>query len=217
MKHSDWYYLLKDRLGENYFFRIKQFIDEQYSNKTVYPAKDNIFRALKETSYSNTKIVILGQDPYHGPKQAQGLSFSVPEDIAPPPSLVNILKELKSDIGEKRNHDLTSWAKQGVLLLNSCLTVEKSKPNSHQGLIWEIFTDEMISLLNEKEDSIVFILWGAFARKKKTLITSKHHCIIESSHPSPLSVYRGFWGSKPFSKANKYLISTNQLPIDWLK
>lgn len=217
MEHSDWYQLIKKRLPEGYFYQIKSFILKAYSEGKVYPREDDIFKSLILTSYSNTKVVILGQDPYHGPGQAQGLSFSVPNEIKAPPSLVNILKELQDDIGYRESHDLTGWATQGVLLLNACLTVEEGHANSHQGLIWEPFTDAIISLLNEKNERIVFILWGAFAQKKKTLITNKHHVIIESPHPSPLSSYRGFFGSRPFSRTNQFLEKVNQLPIDWLQ
>lgn len=171
---------------------------------------------MQETSLKDTKVVILGQDPYHGPNQAQGLSFSVPDDLQAPPSLQNILKELNEDIGMKKTHDLTSWAQQGVLLLNACLTVPEHQANAHQGLIWEPFTDAVIKLVNDKTVPVVFILWGGFARKKKGLITSPIHYIIEGPHPSPLSAYRGFFGSKPFSKTNQFLQSTNQEPINWL-
>lgn len=217
MEHSDWYELLKKKLPLEYFNKISHFITNVYNSKTVYPPQTDIFKSLKLTSYSNTKVVILGQDPYHGPGQAQGLSFSVTDDVKAPPSLVNILKELQDDIGYRESHDLTGWATQGVLLLNACLTVEAGHANSHQGLIWEPFTDAIISLLNEKDERIVFILWGAFARKKKSLITKTHHFVIESAHPSPLSSYRGFFGSHPFSRTNQFLEEANQSQIDWLK
>lgn len=217
MEHSDWYQLIKERLPDGYFAKINQFITQSYRQTLCYPKRENIFKALQLTSYKETKVVILGQDPYHGLGQAQGLSFSVPNEIKAPPSLVNILKELQDDIGYRESHDLTGWANQGVLLLNACLTVEDGHANSHQGLIWEPFTDAIIALLNEKNEGVVFILWGAFARKKKSLITNKHHLIIESAHPSPLSSYRGFFGSCPFSRANQFLEKDNQSPIDWLK
>ena len=158
----------------------------------------------------------MGQDPYHGPRQAQGLSFSVPDDIPAPPSLQNILKELADDIGVKESHDLTSWAQQGVLLLNAGLTVPAGQANAHAGLIWEPFTDAIIKVVNEKSDPVVFILWGSYARKKKALISNSQHLIIESAHPSPLSAYRGFFGSKPFSRTNDFLVAKGLEPIDWL-
>lgn len=161
-------------------------------------------------------MVILGQDPYHGPRQAQGLSFSVPDDIPAPPSLQNILKELADDIGMKESHDLTSWARQGVLLLNASLTVPAGQANGHAGQIWEPFTDAVIKVVNEKDTSVVFILWGSYARKKKALITNPKHLVLESPHPSPLSAHRGFFGSKPFSKTNAFLTSQGIEPINWL-
>ena len=161
--------------------------------------------------------MILGQDPYHGPGQAQGLSFSVPDDIPAPPSLQNILKELAEDVGLKPSHDLTPWAEQGVLLLNACLTVPASQANGHAGLIWEEFTDAVIRLVSQEEEHVVFILWGAYARKKKSLIDASKHLIIESAHPSPLSAYRGFFGSRPFSRTNAYLTEMGREPIDWLR
>ena len=163
------------------------------------------------------KVLILGQDPYHGPDQAQGLSFSVPDHVPAPPSLQNILKELRSDIGEKRSHDLTSWAEQGVLLLNACLTVPAGQANGHAGQIWEPFTDAVIKVVNDSEEPVVFILWGSYARKKKPLITHDRHLVLESAHPSPLSAYRGFFGSQPFSKTNQFLTEAGREPIDWLR
>lgn len=162
-------------------------------------------------------MVILGQDPYHGPGQAQGLSFSVPTNFPAPPSLQNILKELGQDLGEKKAHDLTSWAEQGVLLLNACLTVPAGQANGHAGLIWEPFTDAVIKVVNAQEQPVVFILWGAYARKKKAMITNPHHLVLESAHPSPLSSYRGFFGSRPFSKANHFLAENGRAAIDWLR
>lgn len=177
-----------------------------------------MFNALRYTDYNDVKVVILGQDPYHGINEAHGLSFSVKDNVKRPPSLNNIFKELESDLGiKKTNNDLTNWAKQGVLLLNSIMSVVKDSPLSHKEKGWEIFTDNIIKKLNEREKPMVFILWGGYARSKKQLITNKNHYIIESVHPSPLSAYHGFFGSRPFSKANNFLIKNNIEPIDWSK
>ncbi|MBQ6841375.1 MAG: uracil-DNA glycosylase [Bacilli bacterium] len=199
------------------FNKFYQQITNMYDEKEIFPAKENIFNALKLTDYDNVKVVIMGQDPYHGVGEAHGLSFSVQKGIKIPPSLQNIYKELESDLGiPPKNHgELTGWAKQGVLLLNSVLTVEKDKASSHKGLGWELFTDYIIKLLNQSEDPIVFILWGNFARSKKQYITNPKHCIIESPHPSPFSAYNGFFGSKPFSKTNDFLVKNKKEPIDW--
>lgn len=190
-----------------------------YEEKTIYPLKENIFNAFKLTPYENVKVVIVGQDPYHGEGEAHGLSFSVQDNVKIPPSLQNIYKELYNDLGimPKKTGNLTGWAKEGILLLNSTLTVEKDKANSHQGLGWQIFTDYVIKVLNQKNEPVVFILWGNFARSKKNLITNPKHLIIESTHPSPFSAYNGFFGSKPFSKTNNFLIKNNIKPIDWSK
>ena len=217
MEHSSWHALIKEQLPEGYFAKINQFMEQVYSQGTVYPPKEKVFQALLSTPLEDVKVVILGQDPYHGPGQAQGLSFSVPDSIPAPPSLQNILKELSDDIGVKKSHDLTAWAEQGVLLLNACLTVPAGQANGHAGQIWEPFTDAVIQVVNHLDRPVVFILWGAYARRKKVLVTNPQHLIIESAHPSPLSVYRGFWGSKPFSKANAFLEDTGQEPIDWLR
>ncbi|WP_019777622.1 uracil-DNA glycosylase [Streptococcus sobrinus] len=216
MKHSSWHELIKAQLPEHYFGQINIFMDQVYAQGVVYPPREQVFNAIQTTPLEDVKVVIIGQDPYHGPKQAQGLSFSVPEDLPAPPSLQNILKELAQDIGPRDHHDLTPWAKQGVLLLNSCLTVPAGQANAHQGQIWEPFTDAIIKVVNEKETPVVFILWGGFARKKKALITNPIHRIIESPHPSPLSAHRGFFGSQPFSRANAYLQEAGLEPIDWL-
>ena len=188
-----------------------------YDEKEIYPLKDNIFNALKLTPYSDVKVVIVGQDPYHGVGEAHGLSFSVQKGIKLPPSLINIYKELQSDLGiiPSKDGDLTSWAKQGVLLLNATLTVEKDKANSHSKIGWQPLTDYIIKKLNTKTDPIVFILWGNFARSKKVFITNPKHLIIESAHPSPLSASNGFFGSHPFSRTNDFLIKNNIKPIDW--
>ena len=218
LAHSDWHDQIKALLPKGYYHKINQFMDEVYRQGVVYPPRDKVFAAIQETPLSQVKVVILGQDPYHGPMQAQGLSFSVPDHLQAPPSLQNILKELADDLGRNRpSHDLTSWAKQGVLLLNSSLTVPEHQANGHANLIWEPFTDAIIQLVNQKNEPVVFILWGGFARKKKRLLTNPHHLIIESAHPSPLSAYRGFFGSKPFSKTNNFLRQSHQSPIDWLQ
>ena len=214
---NSWDNLLKEEYEKEYFNKLKSFVISEYKNKTIYPKMSEIFNAFTKTSYDNVKVVILGQDPYHGENEAEGLSFSVKVGIQKPPSLINIFSELKSDLGiDPPNHgSLVSWAEQGVLLLNATLTVVKDSPRSHANKGWEIFTDEVIKLINKKDTPVVFILWGSDARSKKSLITNKKHLIIESAHPSPLSAYRGFFGSKPFSKTNEFLIKNNIKPIDW--
>ena len=199
------------------FQKFYKMIMAEYDKKTIYPPKDYIFNALKLTSYKDTKVVIVGQDPYHGEHQAHGLSFSVQKGVKLPPSLQNIYKELESDLGipPRTDGDLTGWAKQGVLMLNAVLTVEKDKAASHRNLGWELMTDYIIKLLNKKDEPVVFILWGNFAKEKAKLITNPNHYIIISPHPSPFSAYSGFFGSKPFSKTNDFLISKNMKPIDW--
>ena len=216
MKNFYWLDILSDEYKKEYFLKLKSFVENEYKNNTVFPKEDDIFNALKLTNFENVKVVILGQDPYHGKGEAQGLSFSVPSNIKRPPSLRNIFKELENDLGIKRlENDLTDWAKQGVLLLNAILTVREDKPLSHKDIGWEIFTDEIIKKLNEREKPIVFILWGNYARSKKKIINSKKHFVIESAHPSPLSASRGFFGSKPFSKANIFLEKNNMKGINW--
>ena len=217
MQHSAWHDAIKEYLPEHYYGKVKAFLAQVYQEGTVYPPQDKVFAALQKTSLEDVRVVILGQDPYHGPKQAQGLSFSVPDDLPAPPSLQNILKELEDDIGHRDHHDLTAWAEQGVLLLNACLTVPAGNANGHAGLIWEPFTDAIIRLVNDLDRPVVFILWGGYARKKKALITNGQHLVIESAHPSPLSSYRGFFGSRPFSKTNAFLTKHQEAPIDWLK
>lgn len=214
---NSWDNLLKEEYEKEYFNKLKSFVISEYKNKTIYPKMSEIFNAFTKTSYDNVKVVILGQDPYHGENEAEGLSFSVKVGIQKPPSLINIFSELKSDLGiDPPNHgSLVSWAEQGVLLLNATLTVVKDSPRSHANKGWEIFTDEVIKLINKKDTPVVFILWGSDARSKKSLITNKKHLIIESAHPSPLSAYRGFFGSKPFSKTNEFLIKNNIKPIEW--
>ena len=214
---NNWDKILEKEYQKDYFKEIIKYITTEYKNKTVYPKENEVFNAFRYTDYNNVKVVILGQDPYHGPNQAEGLSFSVSNEVKKPPSLINIFKELESDlkIPFPEANSLKPWAKQGVLLLNAVLTVEEHKPTSHSGIGWETFTDEVIKILNEKEEPIVFILWGAYARKKKELITNKKHLVIESAHPSPFSARNGFFGSKPFSKTNEFLKKNNIKEIDW--
>jgi uracil-DNA glycosylase len=214
---NDWDTILANEFKKSYYLKIREFLKSEYSTKTIFPPMHDIFNALKYTSFSNTRVVILGQDPYHEIGQAHGLSFSVKRGVKVPPSLVNIYKELNSDIGMKipSHGELTSWAKQGVLLLNATLTVREGQANSHQKIGWSIFTDEIIKILNTSNKPIVFILWGGNARSKKSFITNKNHLIIESAHPSPLSAYNGFLGSRPFSRANDFLIKNGLEPINW--
>ena len=213
---NDWDEHLKNEYEKPYFQELLKFVDAEYHQKEIYPKKNEIFNAFRNTAYKDTKVVILGQDPYHGLGEANGLCFSVNRGIKMPPSLNNIYKELYSDLGIIRNDtDLSDWAKQGVLLLNSVLTVEKDKPASHKFIGWEQFTDEIIKKLNEKEEPIVFILWGNFAKSKIKYITNPKHLVISSSHPSPFSVNYGFFGSKPFSKTNKFLKENNLKEIKW--
>ena len=216
MINKKWDIVLKDEMNKDYFKNLGIFVKNEYKNKIIYPEYKNIFNALRYTDYDQVKVVILGQDPYHGDKEAHGLSFSVREGKKMPPSLLNIFKELYSDLGIKRTKtDLTDWASEGVLLLNSIMTVVKDSPLSHKGKGWEIFTDRVIELLGEREEPMVFILWGSYARSKKELIKNKKHLILESVHPSPLSASRGFFGSKPFSKTNDFLIKNNIEPVKW--
>lgn len=217
MELASWQAGLQQKLPQHYFQEMADFLDEVYEKGIVYPPRDKVFAALQNTPLEEVVLVILGQDPYHGEGQAQGLSFSVPASLAAPPSLQNILKELAADLGPKESHDLTSWGQQGVLLLNACLTVPAGQPNGHAGQIWEPLTDAVIEMVNEQERPVVFFLWGAYARKKKKLITNPKHLILESAHPSPLSAYRGFFGSKPFSQANAYLVARGRKPIDWTR
>lgn len=202
---------------QSYMHDLESFLKSEYSSKTIYPEFKNIFRAFELTPWSGVKVVLLGQDPYHGPGQAHGLSFSVPTNIKIPPSLKNIYKELALDlkISSPQSGDLSNWAKQGVLLLNSVMTVEAHQAGSHQNHGWEEFSSSIIQSLSENKDHLVFILWGGFAIKKKLLIDTSKHTVLESVHPSPLSAYRGFFGSKPFSKTNQALINFNVSPIDW--
>ncbi len=213
MVGNDWDQILSDEYEKDYFKELMLFVDNAYSNETCYPDKNDIFKALRLSSYKNTKVVILGQDPYHGEGEANGLCFSVNPGIKCPPSLLNIFKELNFDLGIKRtNTDLSDWASQGILMLNSIMSVKKDNPLSHKDRGWEIFTDAIIKKLSQKGD-VIFVLWGNYARSKKKLISSGY--VIESAHPSPLSASRGFLGSKPFSKINDRLKYENRKPIEW--
>lgn len=214
---TDWRPLLQAQTQQAYWRDLITFVNAQRQSGSVFPKNDDVFKALYLTPYQDVRVVILGQDPYHGDGQAMGLSFSVPDGVALPPSLQNIYKELKTDIGKQppTTGDLTEWAKQGVLLLNSVLTVQAHQAASHQGKGWELFTDAVLQAVNDKSQHVVFILWGGFARKKKALIDTTKHTIIESAHPSPLSAYGGFFGSKPFSKTNQALLDHGQKPINW--
>jgi len=215
---NDWDSLLKNEWEKEYYLKIREFLKTEYKNHTVYPDMFSIFNALKLTSYENTKILLLGQDPYHGVGQAHGLAFSVKKNIKIPPSLVNIYKELKDEFEdfEIPSHGfLEKWAKEGVLLLNTSLTVREAMANSHSKIGWQIFTDRIIELLNEREDPVVFFLWGGNARMKKKLITNNRHLILEAAHPSPLSAYNGFFGCGHFKKANEFLTASGKTPIDW--
>lgn len=214
---NDWDEILKEEFKQEYYLKIRRILAGEYKRHIVYPDMHDIFNALKYTSFSNVKAVIVGQDPYHEPNQAHGLSFSVQKGVPIPPSLQNIYKELEQDLGIKApNHgNLTAWAKEGVLLLNATLTVRAGMANSHQSIGWQIFTDRIISLLDKKEDPIVFLLWGANAKRKTELLHNPRHLILTSAHPSPLSAFRGFFGSRPFSKINTFLEKNGRAPICW--
>ncbi len=214
---NDWDIILADEWQKPYYQNLREFLKTEYASRKIYPNMNDIFNALKYTSFENTKVVIIGQDPYHGAHQAHGLCFSVQKGIEPPPSLKNIYKELNTDIAfEIPTHgELTAWAKQGVLMLNTVLTVREASPNSHKGMGWENFTDRVIAELDKKQTTIVFLLWGANARKKAEIIKNPIHKKLISVHPSPLSAYNGFFGCKHFSKTNEILLSSGQTPIDW--
>ncbi len=216
---NNWYNILNDEFKKDYFIKLKEFIDNEYKNNIIYPKYEDIFNAFKLTDYNNIKVVIIGQDPYHDVGQAHGLAFSVKDDIKLPPSLKNIFKELNSNYNTNYNFngDLTNWAKQGVLLINTVLTVREHFANSHKNKGWEIFTSNIIKKLNEKENQIIFVLWGNDAKKNKEYITNKNHIILETSHPSPLSAYNGFFGCNHFKKINNLLIKNKKEPIDWLE
>ena len=214
---NNWDTILKEEFEKEYFKELMKFVSQEYKNKTIYPKQSDVFNAFRYTDFDNTKVVILGQDPYHGPNQAEGLSFSVSNDVLKPPSLKNIFKELESDlkIPFPEHNSLKPWAKEGVLLLNAVLTVEEHNPTSHKNHGWETFTDDIIKIINNKKTPVVFILWGSYARNKKSLITNPIHYVIESPHPSPFSAYSGFFGSKPFSKTNNFLKSKGLKEINW--
>lgn len=214
---NDWQELLEDEMEKEYYLKLREYLIEEYKTKTIYPDKNDIFTALDLTAYKDVRVVIFGQDPYHGPNQSYGLAFSVKPGVKIPPSLRNIYKELNDDLGcpIPNNGTLTKWSEEGVLLLNTSLTVRAGEANSHRNIGWEIFTDRIIKLLNNREKPIVFILWGNNSKKKEELITNPHHYIIKSFHPSPLAASRGFFGSKPFSKTNNFLESIGQKAIDW--
>lgn len=214
---NDWDDILKEEFEKDYYKNLRQFLINEYKTQKIYPSMYEIFEALKHTSYKDTKVVILGQDPYHGENQAHGLSFSVKKGVKTPPSLLNIYKELNSDLGLyiPNNGYLISWAEQGVLLLNTVLTVREGQPNSHKDKGWEIFTDKIISLLNDREEPVIFILWGNNARNKKCLIDNNKHFILEAPHPSPLSASRGFFGCGHFSKVNNILKNLEKSQINW--
>lgn len=215
---NDWDGILADEWEKPYYKALRQFLAEEYKSRTIYPDKYDIFNALKHTSFQNTKVVIIGQDPYHGEGQAHGLCFSVKEGIEPPPSLKNIFKEMESDLSLKQPQhfgELTKWAKQGVLMLNTVLTVRAATPNSHKGKGWENFTDRVISEINKKQTPVVFLLWGNHAIQKAKLINNPIHTKLTTVHPSPLSAYNGFFGCRHFSKTNEILKKSNQQPIDW--
>lgn len=212
----NWYELLKNEFDKPYFKDLQAFLDKEYATKTIYPSSENIFNALNFTTFDNVKVVIIGQDPYHEPGQAQGLSFSVPSDVEIPPSLVNIMKEIEDDLAITpiASGDLSRWAKQGVLLLNTTLTVRRGQANSHRGHGWEEFTGQIIKLLGQREKPIVFMLWGANAQSFASQIPAQH-LVLKAPHPSPLSAYRGFFGCKHFSKCNEFLVKNGETPIDW--
>lgn len=214
---NDWQGLIEGEFNQDYYLELRSFLANEYKTKTIYPDMYDIFNALHYTQYKDVKVVILGQDPYHGPGQAHGLSFSVKPGVPAPPSLVNIYKELNNDLGcyIPNNGYLKKWSDQGVMLLNTVLTVRAGQADSHKGKGWEHFTDSIISLLNDREEPVVFILWGRNAQSKLSKIDSSRHYIIKSVHPSPLSAHGGFFGSKPFSKANEFLVSIGKEPIDW--
>lgn len=214
---NDWDALLKEEFEKEYYLALRQFLKSEYFSRRIFPPMNDIYNALRYTSFENTRVVILGQDPYHGAGQAHGLCFSVKEGTPPPPSLKNIFKELYEELGipEPPCGELVGWAKQGVLLLNTTLTVREASPQSHKGKGWEILTDRIISLINEKKTPVVFMLWGGNARAKKTLINNRNHLVLECAHPSPLSAYAGFFGCGHFVKANAFLEAKGEKPIKW--
>ncbi len=214
---NDWLEPLRPEFGKPYYAKLYQTVKEEYSTRRIFPPAQEMFHAFEATPLENVKVVILGQDPYHGDGQANGLCFSVNPGIALPPSLENIFKELQDDLGcyIPNNGNLEKWARQGVLLLNTVLTVRAHQANSHRGIGWENFTDAAIRAVNEKDAPVVFILWGSAAQQKRRMLNNPKHLILQSPHPSPLSAYRGFFGSRPFSKTNRFLEANGQTPIDW--
>lgn len=214
---NDWQEVLGEEFEKPYYLELRKFLKDEYETKTIYPAMENIWTAFEHTAFKDVKVVILGQDPYHGPNQAHGLSFSVQPGVAHPPSLRNMFKELKEDIGCDKPKDgtLTKWADQGVMMLNTVLTVRQGEANSHRNQGWEIFTDEVIRKLSARKEPVIFVLWGKPAQKKKALIDLDRHAVIEAPHPSPLSASRGFFGSKPYSKVNSLLQQRDAEPIDF--
>lgn len=214
---NEWDEILKDEFQSDYYAQIRETLKQEYASHEIYPPMQDIFNALRYTSYTDVKAVLLGQDPYHGPGQAHGLCFSVRPGVAPPPSLQNIFKELQSDMGLSAPHSgcLIPWAKEGVLMLNTTLTVRRGQANSHSKIGWTRFTDAIIQKLNDHEKPIVFLLWGSNARSKKALITNPNHLILETVHPSPLSAHQGFFGSRHFSQCNEFLMAHGIAPIDW--
>ena len=214
---TDWNPLLRAERDKPYWHALRDFVEDERARHAVYPARERVFAALHLTSHARTRVLILGQDPYHGPRQAHGLCFSVPPGVAIPPSLVNVYAELEADLGipPARHGTLEHWARQGVLLLNATLTVRAGAAGSHQGKGWETFTDEVIRAVDAKAERVVFVLWGAYARRKRALVTGAHHVVIESAHPSPLSARNGFFGSRPFSRVNAALAEAGLAPIDW--
>ena len=216
--NNDWDEILDGEFDKDYYVRLRQFLINEYKTCRVYPSMYDIYNAMKLTAYNDVKCVIIGQDPYHGEGQAHGLSFSVRQGIAPPPSLINIFKEIYNDVGidnSGKHGDLTKWAENGVLLLNSVLTVRANQPRSHRGMGWENFTTEIITLLNKREKPMVFLLWGNDAKQKMSYITNPNHLVLTSAHPSPLSAYNGFFGCRHFSKANEFLRKNGLEEIDW--
>lgn len=217
MLNKEWASALKDEVNKPYYQKLRAFMVEEYSSRCIFPPREDIFNALRLTSISHVKVVILGQDPYHEPGQAHGLAFSVKRGVKIPPSLLNIYKELKEDLGidMPQHGELTSWAKQGVLLLNTVLTVRRGEANSHKDKGWEEFTDRIIEIINEKKEPVVFMLWGGNAQAKAKLLNNPKHLVLKTTHPSPLSAHRGFLGCRHFSKANTFLEENNIKPVNW--